>query len=99
MTLVHNSGSKCCAIINISLGISCGVLWAKWDITLRAKWDHDVPFDRGIFVPSHFARPYVMSKTYKIGTTVQNDCTVFIYNVVLHDKKHSDEIIMRRNIC
>ena len=87
MTLVHNSESKCWAIINISLGISCGVLRAKWDITLRAKWDHDVPFDPGIFLPSHFARPYVMSKTYKIGTTVQNDCTVFMY-VVLHDKKN-----------
>ena len=95
MTLVHNSESKCWAIINISLGISCGVLRAKWDITLRAKWDHDVPFDPGIFLPSHFARPYVMSKTYKI---VQNDCTVIMY-VVLHEKKLSDEIIIRRNIC
>ena len=72
--------------MNISLGISCGVLRAKWDITLRAKWDHVVPFDPGIFLPSHFARPYVMSKTYKIGTTVQNDYTVFMY-AVLHDKK------------
>ena len=85
MTLVCNSESKCWAIINISLGISCGVLQAKWDITLRAKWDHDVPFDPGIFLLSHFARPYVMSKTYKCGTTVQNDCTVFMY-VVLHDE-------------
>ena len=69
MTLVHNSESKCWAIINISLGISCGVL--------RAKWDHDVPFDPGtfftiLFLPGH----NVMSKTYTIGTTVQNDCTV-----------------------
>ena len=89
MTLVHITVDRnVVRYINISLGISCGVLWAKWDITLRAKWDHDVPFDHGIFLPSHFARPYVMSKTYKIGTTVQNDCTVFMYNVVLHDKKN-----------
>ena len=95
---MRRSESKCWAIINISLGISCGVLRAKWDITLRAKWDHDVPFDPGIFLPSHFARPYVMSKTYKIGTTVQTDCTVCMH-VVLTIKNLSDEIIMRRNIC
>ena len=78
MPLLHKSESKRWAIINISLGISCGVLRAKWDIALRAKWDHNVPFDPGLFLPSHFARPYVMSKTYTIGTTVQNDCTVFM---------------------
>ena len=45
-------------------------------------------------LPGHMLCP----KHKKIGTTVQNDCIVFMYNVVLHDKKHSDEIIMRRNI-
>ena len=76
MALVYNSESQFWVNFLYHYEYSSGVLWAKWDSTSRAKWDHDVPYCIGL---KNIKMQFVLSShAYNISLTLFSRCTSLI---------------------